>query len=182
MAPSAPTSMPNDRPTFRKYARIEHERRFLLTTLPDGVDPQGYEVLEDLYVQGSHLRVRHVYKPEGEWVATKLGQKIPHPDAPSDPRLRQMTTIYLPHAEASALEPLVGLRTRKRRYRLLEQGWTWCIDVWEVPAAAAGIIVAEVETHTLAELEALAVPSWAIREITADESYSAIRLAMRQDR
>lgn len=167
----------DDRPTKRSYARIERERRFLLERLPPAVDPDVYERLDDLFVEGTHLRLRRVSRPDGAWIITKLGQKVLDPDAPSDPRCRQMTTIYLPESEAAALAALGGLRTTKRRYKLREQGWTFCIDVWESPAAARGTIVAEVEAPSIDELERVTLPAWALREVTDDARYSAITLA-----
>jgi CYTH domain-containing protein len=167
----------SDRPTHRPYARIELERRFLLDALPRTIDLNDYERLHDLYVRGTHLRLRHVHAADGAWITSKLGQKIPNPAAPDDPRQRQMTTIYLPRSEVQAFAALDGLRTTKRRYKIAEQDWTWCIDVWERPARAAGTIVAEVEAPSLPELEALACPAWAIREITEDSRFSAIALA-----
>jgi CYTH domain-containing protein len=165
----------NDRPTKRPYARIEMERRFLLDRLPASVDPDAYERLDDLYIEGTHLRLRELRRPDGAWIVTKLGQKILDPDAPGDPRCRQMTTIYLPESEAKVLAGLPGLRTTKRRYKLLEQGWTFCIDVWEQPTS--GTILAEVEAPSIAELERVTVPVWALREVTDDPRYGAIALA-----
>ena len=167
----------NDRPAKRPYARIERERRFLLERLPDGVDPETYERLDDLFVRGTHLRLREVRAPNGDWIVTKLGQKVLDPSAPGDPRCRQMTTIYLPEGEAVMLSSLPGLRTTKRRYKLREQGWTFCIDVWELPVPARGTILAEVETPSIEELERVTLPSWAQREVTDDARYSAIVLA-----
>lgn len=167
----------NDRPTKRPYARIERERRFLLERLPEVVDSGVYERLDDLFVRGTHLRLRRVTQPDGAWIVTKLGQKILDPAAPDDPRCRQMTTIYLPEDEAAALASLPGLRTTKRRYKLREQGWTFCIDVWERPAAAQGTILAEVEAPSIEELERVTLPTWALREVTDDARYSAITLA-----
>ena len=151
----------------------------MLERLPPGVDPEDYERLDDLFVEGTHLRLRQVRRPDGAWITTKLGQKILDPAAPLDPRCRQMTTIYLPEEEAAALASLSGLRTTKRRYKLPEQGWTFCIDVWESPAAARGTILAEVEAPTIEELERVTVPSWALRDVTDDARYSAITLAGR---
>jgi len=169
----------DDRPTKRPYARIERERRFLLARLPPALDPDDYERLDDLFVEGTHLRLRHVRRPTGEWIITKLGQKVVDPESPRDPRCRQMTTIYLPEREASALALLSGLRTTKRRYKLPEQGWTFCVDVWESPAPARGTILAEVEAPSLEELERVTVPTWALCEVTDDAQYSAITLAAR---
>ena len=167
----------SDRPTHRQYARVELERRFLLEQLPGDVDPRDYERLDDLFVRDTHLRLRVVRRPGGEWVATKLGQKVVNPEAPLDPRQRQLSTLYLPEAEGGALASLQGLRATKRRYKKPEQGWTFCIDVWELPARAAGTIVAEVETPSLAELERITLPAWALREVTDDARCSAIALA-----
>src|SRR5687767_9760109 len=100
-----------DRPSSPKYAHAELERRFLLDALPATVDPDDYVRLFDLYIDGTHLRLRHVHGADGQWITSKLGQKVVHPDAPGDPRQRQMTTIYLPRSEAEALAPLTGRRT-----------------------------------------------------------------------
>lgn len=170
----------DDRPTKRKYARIERERRFLLSRLPASVDPDDYQRLRDCFVSGTHLRLRVVETPSGDVVIVKLGQKTLDPEAPEDPRRRLMTTIYLPDDEAMALS-LSGLRTTKRRYKLQEQGWTFCVDVWEEPAAARGVLLAEVECPTDGELDRIVVPSWAEREVTEDPRYSAFTLAQPRD-
>ena len=167
-----------DRPLTRNYARIERERRFLLDALPSSVNPNDYERLRDCFIPNTHLRLREVSSPTGEVLVVKLGQKITDPLAPSDPRRRQMTTIYLDEKEGAALG-LEGLRACKRRFKIREQGWTFCIDVWEAPTAAVGVLVAEVECPTDKELDAIRCPTWAIREVTEDSSYGAVALASR---
>jgi hypothetical protein len=168
-----------DRPLRRKYARVERERRFLLDQLPEGVDEASYVRLRDRFVEGACLRLRRLERPDGTEVLTKLGQKIPDPEAPGDPRRRQMTTIYLAPEEAGSLDALEGPRAVKRRYALEEQGRTWAIDVWEEPAGAAGTIVAEVECESDEELAAVRPPPWALREVTEDPAYGALSLALR---
>lgn len=167
-----------DRPRTRTYARIERERRFLLDALPEGVNPNDYERLRDCFIPNTHLRLREVSSPAGEVLVVKLGQKITDPEAPSDPRRRQMTTIYLDEQEGAALG-LTGLRACKRRFKVHEQGWTFCIDVWEEPAGAAGVLVAEVECPTDEELDAIRCPDWAVREVTEDSRFGAVALARR---
>jgi CYTH domain-containing protein len=164
-------------PALGKYARIEWERRFLLAQLPAAVDALDYARIDDLYIAGTHLRLRVLRRPTGEWVTTKLGQKVADPAAPEDPRRRLMTSIYLPEAEGQALDGLPGLRTSKRRYRLAEQGRVFSVDAWEAPASAVGMLVAEVEATSLEDLEAIAEPPWALREVTSDPRYSGIALA-----
>lgn len=163
----------SDRPLRRKYARIERERRFLVESLPAQLDPNAFERLCDCFIEGTHLRLRRVESPSGDVLVVKLGQKIVDRDAPDDPRRREMTTIYLPESEAARLA-FRGLRSTKRRYKLREQGWTFCIDVWEEPVH---VIVAEVECPTDAELDAIDVPLWALREVTEDPKYGAVALA-----
>lgn len=164
-------------PLERKYSRIERERRFLVERLPDGVDPGHYRRLHDRFVEGAFLRLRRVEEPDGTEVVTKLGQKIVDPERPDDPRRREMTTIYLRAGQDAALQVLEGPTAIKRRYTLEEQGYTWSVDVWESPQAAAGTILAEVECDTDAELDAIVCPKWALREVTEDPAYSSATLA-----
>lgn len=160
-----------------KYARIERERRFLLAGLPPELDPDAYTRLRDRYLEGTHLRLRRVESPSGERLQVKLGQKLPDPQHPDDPRRRRMTTLYLPAGEAQALAGLPAACSTKRRYRLEEQGHTFVIDVYEAPPAASGTVLAEVECETDAALDAITVPPWAEREVTADPAFQGINLA-----
>ena len=133
--------------------------------------------LHDRFVRGSSLRIRRVASPEGREILTKIGHKRIDPDAPLDPRRRLLTTIYLEPGEADGLAALAGPGSVKRRYTYDEQGWTWAIDVWEEPAARAGLVLAEVECDSDAELDVIRMPAWAIREVTQDPSFSAFELS-----
>ncbi len=167
----------NDRPLLRDYWRLELERRFVLPRLPEVVDPLAFTRLRDLFVEGANLRLRQVEAPSGEVVVVKLGQKRADLEAPSDPRRRRLTTIYMTAEEAEVLCGLPGRRSCKRRYQLVEAGRTWAIDVWEQPQARRGLVLAEIECASDAELAAVVAPTWAGREVTEDEGYSAFRLA-----
>lgn len=166
-----------DRPTRRPYARIERERRFVLERLPDDLDPTDFRRLRDTYIEGTDLRLRRVESPDGALVQLKLGQKTLDPDAPDDPRRRRMTTFYLRPEEEATLSLLPGARSVKRRYKVLEQGWTFCIDVYEAPARAAGTVLCEVECDTDEALEAIVCPEWAREEVTEEASYTGWALA-----
>lgn len=167
----------DDRPRTRPYARIERERRFALAALPDAVDPDRFERLRDVYIDGTDLRLRRVEAPDGSLVQLKLGQKKADPAAPTDPRRREMTTLYLRPTEEPALAAMSGRASVKRRYQLRDQGRTFCIDVYEHPPSAAGTIVAEVECDTDVELAAIELPPWATHEVTEDANYSGAVLA-----
>ncbi len=168
----------NARPQKRPYWRIERERRFVLDALPDHVDPGAFERLVDLYVAGTQLRLRRVESPDGTLIVAKLGQKRPTEDSSDDPRHQQMTTFYLRNEDLSVLEAsLSGHRGVKRRYKIPEQGAVFCVDVWEEPASARGVVLSEVECDSDALLDAIDAPTWARAEVTDDERYSGFALA-----
>lgn len=167
----------NDRPMLRDYWRLELERRFVLPRLPEGVDPQAFTRLRDLFVEGAHLRLRWVEAPSGEVIVVKLGQKRADPDAPSDPQRRRLTTIYITAEEAEVLRGLPGRRSCKRRYSVALAGRAWAVDVWEEPAARRGLVMAEVECGSVEELAAVQMPTWCEREVTQEEGFSAFALA-----
>lgn len=166
-----------DRPRTRPYARIERERRFLLDAWPDFVDPDVYERLRDLYITGTELRLRRIEDPSGALIQVKLGQKRPNPADPGNARHREMTTFYLRPDDELVLAALPGKRLVKRRYKVAEQGWTFCIDAFEEPGESRGLLIAEVECPTDAELDAIDPPAWVTREVTDDPSFSGWVLA-----
>ena len=167
-----------ERPRKRPYWRIERERRFVLDALPAHIDPDAFERLVDVYVVGTQLRLRRVEAPDGTLIVAKLGQKRPTEDSSDDPRHRQMTTFYLRTEDLSVLEAsLAGHRSVKRRYKVAEQGAVFCVDVWEEPASARGVILSEVECDTDEALDAIVAPTWARVEVTEDERYSGFALA-----
>ena len=157
-----------------KYARIERERRFLLATLPAGLDPgRGYERLSDLYLEGTRLRLREVSAPDGRVVERKLNQKLPDPEGA--PERRVITSLYLEAADYALLAGLPGQRLAKRRHRHACDGHTFGIDVFEGPLA--GLVLAEVEAASDAELAALPVPPFAHCEVTAERLFTGGALA-----
>jgi CYTH domain-containing protein len=157
-----------------KYAHPEHERRFLLAELPKDVDPAlGFDALEDLYLEGTRLRLRRVRSPTGEALAHKLTQKLPDPSG--DPARRLLTTLYLDAAEYARLAHLPGRRLAKRRHRHRHEGLEFAIDVFAEPLA--GLVLAELELPSAAELAARAPPPFACCEVTALPLFTGASLA-----
>jgi CYTH domain-containing protein len=145
-----------------KYARPENERRFLLARLPEDVDPAvGYEQLDDLYLDGTRLRLRHVRSSAGEVIERKLTQKLPDPAG--QPARRLLTTLYLDAAEYELLARLPGRRLSKRRHRLVHAGRRFAIDAFGGPLA--GLLLAEAELESEAALAMLAA---ALRRLRGD--------------
>ncbi len=166
-----------DRPQKRGYARIERERRFLVETFPQNVDPEIYERLVDRYIENTELRLRLIESPEGAFVQVKLGQKRANPLDPENPRHREMTTFYLRPEDHRVLATLPARASVKRRYAISEQGRTFVLDVYERPDVRSGLMVAEVECDNDEDLDRIQCPSWATREITEDSSYSGAHIA-----
>ncbi len=169
--------MGTDRPLTRKYARLELERRFRLSRFPEQLDPSDFHRLHDLFISGTYVRLRRVERPDGGFVIAKLGQKIPDFHLPDDPRVREMTTIYLKENQSQVFDGLPGTRSVKRRYYVIDNRYTFAIDVYESPKTASGLMIAEVEADTLSELNQIGLPIWADCEVTSDPGWSAFCLA-----
>ena len=150
-----------------KYARIERERRFLLTSLPADAGPA--QRIEDLYVDGSRLRLRKLTAADGT-VVLKLTQKID-----VDPAHRSITTLYLTPEEYERLAALPGARLAKRRHPFAWKGVTFGVDVFEGPLG--GLVLAEVEADSDAALWSVDLPPFADREVTDRVEYTGGSLA-----
>lgn len=151
-----------------KYARIEHERRFLLRTIPAGMSAKA-RTIEDLYVDGTRLRVRKV-SSNGD-IERKLGQKLTLDDG-----RRIITSIYLSSAEHARLDALPGARIAKMRHRCVERGLDYAIDVFG--GSLAGVVIAEIEAQSDEALRALPTPTFAHCEITDRPELTGYALAV----
>lgn len=185
-----------------KYGRIEYERRFLLrhsrktgtalsappqhqasscidwqrATAPFAlIDqfPADAEVvrvrrIRDRYIDGTRLRLREQRDDDGE-VVFKLTQKIPARVSGSQQGL--ITNMYLTESEFCLLAELPAKMLSKTRYSIPPFG----VDVFE--GALEGLLLAEAEFDTADEVDALPIPSFILKEVTADERFTGGRLA-----
>jgi hypothetical protein len=148
-----------------KYAVVESERRFLLGSLPTGVD--RIAEISDRYVTGTRIRLREVTEADGH-VVRKLGHKVRLGDGPQ--RIA-CTSIYLDDAEWAALAVLPATVLRKRRHHLRLDGRHVAVD--ELPD---GTLLAEIDggdqpvTEVPAGLDVL-------REVTEDEAWTGQALS-----
>jgi CYTH domain-containing protein len=150
-----------------KYALFEHERRFL-------VDPARCPLLdgapmvriEDLYFAATRLRLRRVTRA-GAAPVFKLCRKYLSDDPVSAP----ITNLYLTAEEFAQFDALSGHRIAKCRYRI--DGFA--LDVFE--GRHAGLVIAEIEAPTRAEVLAQIMPAWATREVTGDPAFTGAALA-----
>ena len=154
-----------------KYGRIERERRFFLHEVPPLPFDRKYHVV-DRYLVGTRLRLRRMEDSSGT-IAYKLARKLP----PHAPGAGIMGNLYLDRAEYELLHALPAGEIRKH----LQYAGTWRIDIFEGPLE--GLLLAEAEVETDAELAALKPPFSFIAEVTEKRFFSGGSLAActRQD-
>lgn len=154
-----------------RYAKPERERRFLLDADP----PPGKaaRTIEDRYLVGTRLRLRHVAGDGHE--VFKLTQKVRVRD--EDPSDLLITNLYLTEHEYAGLCCLPSKDISKTRsvHPLGEHDLV--VDVFH--GRLGGLRLAEVQ---LTDLDAkLALPAWVGHEITHDDRFSGGGLAFAAD-
>jgi CYTH domain-containing protein len=157
-----------------KYACLELERRYLLRELPaDLRERESNWHIVDRYLSGTRLRLRRMTSPSTGTVSLKLTQK--YREAGQEATETTITNMYLNEAEYDSLNQLPGAEIIKKRYEYQQQGRLYSLDVFEGPLQ--GLILAEIEAETAAELAAQPFPAFAFKEVTADPFFSGDALA-----
>jgi CYTH domain-containing protein len=148
-----------------KYAVVERERRFLITSLPDGV-VSTKEIL-DRYVTGTRLRLREV-RQDGGTVIRKLGHKVRLGEGPAEVAC---TSIYLDEDEWSLLCDLPAQLLRKTRHMVHRDGLVVAVDEHQ-----DGTLIAEIDDG---DQPSGFVPEWldVVADVSDDESWTGVRLA-----
>jgi len=161
------------RPGQGEYARPERERRFLLRTDP----PLGVATgsIEDHYIQGTRLRLRHVYA-DGEDVY-KLTQKVRVREG--DPSDLRITTSYLSRDEHQVLSALPGMKISKTRSVHALDEHDFVVDIFHGRLTGLRLVEVEVDLYNLQGT--LTTPDWVGEEITPDDRYSGGNLAFGLD-
>ena len=156
-----------------RYARVERERRYLLREPPPGLklsDP--HTQITDNYVTGTRLRLRKVRDPRtNEWTL-KLTQK--HAPAAPDFSRTLITNIYLSPYEYEVLSVFEGNELRKNRYPYEHEGRLYSVDLFLGPLR--GLVLAETDFDTDAEMDAFPQPPFAHADVTRDELFTGARL------
>lgn len=156
-----------------RYARVERERRYLLRELPPGLKPSDpHTQITDNYVTGTRLRLRTVRDPRANEWTLKLTQK--HAPEPPDFSRTLITTIYLSPYEYEVLSVFEGNELRKNRYRYEHDGRLYSVDVFLGPLR--GLVLAETDFETDAEMDAFPPPPFAHLDVTRDELFTGARL------
>jgi CYTH domain-containing protein len=151
-----------------KYARVERERRFLLTQPPPAAAMVRVVKITDRYLTGTRLRLRRMRHADSGACEYKFTQKIPA-DRPS-PAQGLITNTYLDQDEYDLLATLPALVLSKTRLSVPPMG----IDVFDGPLA--GLVLAEAEFTTDAEAVGFVPPSYCLAEVTTDPRFTGGRL------
>lgn len=160
--------------TPNKYARIERERRFLLEKFPANASVARVRRITDRYIEGTTLRLRE-QSDDGGPAIFKLTQKTPARAGGAQQSL--ITGMYLTKEEFHVLAKLPAKELSKTRYSVPPFG----IDVFE--GKLEGLLLAEAEFDSPAAADALRLPSFILREVSADDRFTGGRLvdASQQD-
>jgi CYTH domain-containing protein len=154
-----------------KYAVVERERRWLCDAVPDS-RVLWAERITDLYVEGTRLRLREARRLDGSAVMRRLAKK-----ADLDEGRRLITSLYLDETEFALFAMLPGRRLVKVRHHLAAPPGAASLSVDRFEGALAGLILAEAEFDSDADMAAFAAPDFAVREVTADPRYNGGALA-----
>jgi len=155
-----------------KYALVERERRFLMAGLPPGGSGAASRRVDivDRYLSGTRLRLRRAGSPGSAKPELKLTQKVPA--ARPGPVRGLITNFYLSPAEYDVLATLPGTDLAKTRLFFPP----YAFDVFAPPRS--GLVLAEVELGSDAELAACPPPPGSVAEVTSDDRFTGGRLAV----
>lgn len=155
---------------FGKYAHPEVERKFLLAAIPP--DTTFSSDITDHYIPNTTLRLRKVQTEHD--VTFKLAQKLRvHP---RDTRVILHTNFYISESEyVFLISTLPSHRLEKRRFTF--HGGTIPMGIDQFQGHLEGLVIAEVDFGSNGDPLSLAMPSFALAEVTDDERFTGARLA-----
>lgn len=158
-----------------KYARLELERRYWLSSPPAEIDPtRGFRWIDDRYLLGTRMRLRRISTPGGEVLAHKLCLKEARADDP--PSHRRITNLYSNAEEYAKLSVLEARELRKRRYPYDAPGGRFGIDVFA--GELEGLVLAEIEFGSQIAFDTFrALPAFAECEVSDDLFFTGGNLA-----
>jgi len=157
-----------------RYARLERERRYLLSDLPEGITRADHHLqITDNYLTGTRLRIRKVRDPRtNKWVV-KFTQKFA-PD-PNDLARTLITNTYLNPLEAEILSVFDANEIRKNRYYYEFAGRRFSVDMFI--GDLFGLVLAETDFETDAEMDNYPRPPFALADVTNNELFTGGRLS-----
>ena len=155
-----------------KDARVEYERRFLVSALANWrcfVEPYS-KAFEDKYLRDTRLRLRRLTDSSTGQQQFKLNKK----GASASPYYGTITKVPLTANEYALLSSLDGRTLKKTRYYHRHLGRMFSIDVFE--GELAGLVLSEVEAESLEDLMQVEPPAYVEREVTGDDFFTGGKL------
>lgn len=155
------------------YTRPEYERRFLVA--PGGswrdLVERYSKVFRDLYIRRTHLRLRTLSDSATGREFIKLTKKLQS----DSPYVQMVGSIPLSPMEYEFVAALEGKWISKVRHYHFHRGNVFSIDVFG--DELEGLVLCEVETGSLEELMRVAVPDYAVVEVTEDPFFTGGNLS-----
>ena len=162
-------------PAQSKYAKVERERRFLLSDLPEGMSRADPHLqITDNYITGTRLRIRKVRDPRTNKWTVKFTQKFA--PNPQDLSRTVITNTYLNALEADTLSMFDANEIRKNRYTFDYEGRKFSVDMFL--GDLFGLVLAETSFDTDEEMDGFPKPPFAIADVTNNEAFSGGRLCV----
>ncbi len=152
-----------------KYARVERERRFLLSEPPPAFEADQSRRITDRYLPATRLRLRRVEHGGSGLCELKLTQKVPANR--SGYRRGLITNTYLSAAEYDLLASLPAQVLSKTRMGVQP----WVIDIFDPPLH--GLILAEAEFSTDEAAQSFRPRHPIVAEVTDDARFTGGALA-----
>lgn len=155
------------------YTRPEYERRFLVapgSAWRDGVEKYS-KVFRDLYIHHTHLRLRTLADSATGREFIKLTKKL----ASDSPYVQMVGSIPLSPMEYEFISGLPGKWINKVRHYHFHRGNVFSIDVFQ--DELEGLVLCEVEAGSLDELMRVAVPDYAMLDVTQDPFFTGGNLS-----
>ena len=145
-----------------KTYRTELFRTFLIDALPAPLTPASSHIqIFDNYIPNTRMRLRSIRVPETKEWTRVLQQRFPIGDEPSRWKIAEM---HLNDEEYAQFQIFEGPEIRKNRYFHEFDSRTFAFDVYL--GTLWGVNRARVDHESENELAGLAVPTFAVFEIT----------------
>ena len=148
---------------------IEIERKWLVDKPPDLSKYKGVRIIQGYIAvtpEGTEVRLRR--KGAKYYVTIKSGSGLQRGENEIDLSRRQFKSLWA---------ATNGRRLEKVRYTFTWRGKTIELDVYR--KELAGLKVVEVEFKTIKQAQAFRPPKWFGREVTDEEKYKNVSLAIR---
>jgi len=149
-----------------KYSILENERRWIVETeFRKTLNDKPFKLIQDRYFKEGRLRLRSITDSVTSAKEFKLCKKY-GPSGNSEP----IVNIYLTQEEYLALSKIPANEITKKRFRVLENGSYFNVDVFE--GNLEGLIICEIEAEDIIKLNFILEPSFVKAEVTTNPFFT----------